>query len=268
MNILDVRDLKIWDIRNDEVLVDGLSFSVRKGTCLALVGESGSGKSMTVKSVNRIHAPWIITEGEIRYNGTDLLLLSEKKMREIRGKSIFVIFQDAMSSFDPSMRIGKYVTEIITSILGADPGTAHDIMQKSMKKVMLSNPEEILLKYPHQLSGGMLQRMVIAMALTVKPELIIADEPTTGLDTITQFEVVEEMRRLLDECGNSMIFISHDLGVVKKLADDVVIMRNGRMVEKGAKEDVFLHPAYPYTAALVNTRKALGENYRRLMREE
>ena len=265
-NILEVKDLKIWDIRNDEVIVENVSFNVERGKCLAIVGESGSGKSMSIKSVNKIHEPWIITEGSILLDGKEIINIPESEMSDIRGKKVFVIFQDAMSSFDPSMKIKNYVTEIVTVNKNIDKNEAYTKMISSMEKVSLKNPEEIMTKYPHQLSGGMLQRIIIALALTLESELIIADEPTTALDTITQYEVVDEFKRLVDEQGISMIFISHDLGVVKKLADHIVVMRKGEVVEKGSKKEIFEHPSSEYTEYLVNTRKALGDNYRKFMR--
>ena len=267
MSILEVEDLKIWDIRNDETIVNHVSFRVEKGKCLALAGESGSGKSMTVKSINRIQAPWIITEGSIRFNGMELTELSEKSMRRIRGKGIFVIFQDAMRSFDPTQKIGSYTAEILTAKLSVGKKEALRRLRDAMENVSLREPEEILMKYPHQLSGGMLQRIIIAMAFVLEPELIIADEPTTGLDTIIQYEVVNEFRRLMDTGRHSMIFISHDLGVIRKLADDVAVMRGGDILEKGPLEQIFTDPKTEYTANLIRTRKKMGDHYRKLMGE-
>ena len=265
MKVLEVKDLKIWDIRDDSVIVENVSFEVEKGKCLAIVGESGSGKSMSVKSVNRIHEPWIITEGSIRYKDRDILSLSEKEMNDLRGKSVFVIFQDSMSSFDPSMKIGRYVGEILCRNLNIRSDEAKAKMISNMKKVSLKDPEEVLSKYPHQLSGGMLQRIIISIALSLEPELLIADEPTTALDTITQYEVVDEFKKLVDENNISMIFISHDLGVVKKLADDIVVMRCGHVMERGSAKDIFENSKDEYTRFLVETRKALGDNYKRLI---
>ena len=265
MNILDVKYLKIWDIRDDETIVEGVSFTVPKGKCVAVVGESGSGKSMTIKSVSKIHEPWIITEGDIIFDDKSIIDYTEKEMNTLRGTKIFIIFQEAMSSFDPSMKIKAYVCEILSTNLKITRDEAYDKMLESMKKVSLKNPEEIMTKFPHQLSGGMLQRIIIAIALSLEPELIIADEPTTALDTITQYEVVDEFRRLVTENGISMIFISHDLGVVRKLADEIVVMRKGKVVEKGTSEEIFSSPKSEYTKYLIGTRKALGDNYRNLM---
>ena len=264
-NLLTVRNLKVWDDRDQEIIVRDVSFSVPEHSCLAIVGESGSGKSMTVKAISSIHKAWIRCSGEVLFKDQDILLTKEREMTGPRGKSIFMIFQDGMSAFDPSGTIGATMREILCANLPLSPKQAEEAAVTAMKKVLLREPEELLRKYPHQLSGGMLQRIMIALALALEPSLIIADEPTTALDTITQYEVIEEFIRLRRETGTAMIFISHDLGIVRKIADYVVVMKDGQFVEEGPAEEIFCHPREEYTRFLVGTRRLLGENYRRLL---
>lgn len=265
MSLLSVKNLKVWDDRDGEVIVEDVSFEVPEHSCLAIVGESGSGKSMTVKAISSIHKSWIRCGGEVLFRGQDILQTHEREMTGIRGKSIFMIFQDGMSAFDPSGTIGATMREILCANLPITPAQAEAAALAAMHKVLLRDPEELLRKYPHQLSGGMLQRIMISLALALEPELIIADEPTTALDTITQFEVIDEFISLRQEIGTAMIFISHDLGVVRKIADYVVVMKDGKFVEEGPTEEIFNSPQEEYTKFLVGTRRLLGENYRRLL---
>lgn len=262
-----ISNLKIWDDRDDDVIIKDLSFEVKKNSCLAIVGESGSGKSMTVKGITGIHKPWIECTGCITFGGENLLELCQENMQKIRGQKIFMIFQDGMTAFDPSCMIRVGLRETLAEKLNLKKEAADQCMISAMKRVMLNNPEEILQKYPHQLSGGMLQRIMIALALALEPELIIADEPTTALDTITQYEVVDQFIKLRKEMGTTMIFISHDLGVVRRIADDVLVMKDGEKVEEGPIEEIFTNPQHPYTQYLVNTRAALGTNFKRIMEE-
>ena len=263
-NIIDVKNLRVWDNRDGEVLVDGVSFYIPEGKCLAIVGESGSGKSMTVKAISGIHKRWIETSGSIDYMGYNLLELKGEKYRQLRGSDIYMIFQDGMSAFDPSVTLIKTMREIYMENRQCTKAEADKVIYESARKVRLRDPEKLLDKYPHQLSGGMLQRIMIAMALALNPRIIIADEPTTALDTITQYEIVNEFLRLKEEYGNTMIFISHDLGLARKLADYIVVMQNGKLVEEGLTEEIFGGAKMEYTRYLIDTRKALGDNYRRL----
>lgn len=266
IKIIKIQDLKIFDKRNREIIVDKLSFNVKQKTCLAIVGESGSGKSMTVKTINKTHRPWIEYTGEILFDGRDILKMSKNQLRNVRGKDIFMIFQDAMSAFDPSTRIGNSCIEILTENIKTDKKSYKDLLINSMEKVLLKDPDEILKKYPHQLSGGMLQRVIISLALVLKPKLIIVDEPTTALDTISQYEVVDQFKKLQKELNTTMIFISHDLGVVRNLADYVVLMKDGHKVEEAPTEDIFNNPQSNYAKHLIGTRKILAKNFNELMR--
>ncbi len=267
-NMLEINNLCAEDIRNGEVILKSISFNVEAKKCIAIVGESGSGKSMTVKSITGLHKPWIKTDGQILLKGENILQKNEKELQQIRGKEIFMIFQDGMSAFDPSLTIEKIFVEILMENGVASKEEAKIMMLEGLRKVRLKDPENIAKKYPHQLSGGMLQRVMIAIAITLQPKIIIADEPTTALDIITQFEIVKEFIRLKEEYHNTMIFISHDLGVVRKLADYVILLKDGEKVEEGDTEKIFTAPESDYAKYLIGLRTAIGVRYKELMGEE
>ena len=265
MALISVEDLKLKDMRNGQEIVKGISFEVQEGRCLAIVGESGSGKSMTCRTFMGLHKPWIRQEGLVLFKGKDIRSFSKKEFRKLCGKEMAMIMQDGMSAFDPSDRIQSHFRETLREHFGYDVEKSDQMMITCMEKVMLSEPDKVLQKYPHQLSGGMLQRCMIALALALQPELIIADEPTTALDTITQYEVLRQFWALKNELGNAMIFISHDLGIVRSIADDLLVMREGTIVERGRAEDVFSHPQHEYTRYLINAKKGMNEKFNRIM---
>ncbi|NQX57985.1 staphylopine uptake ABC transporter ATP-binding protein CntD [Paenibacillus qinlingensis] len=267
MNLLEVEQLKIWDANTNEIIVSNNSFHLKQGSCLAIVGESGSGKSLTCRAIMKLNKPWIHQSGEIRFKGEDILALSEKKMSKIRGKHIGMIVQNGMRAFDPSSVVGVHLRETIAQHFDWNKKEMEEKIIHAMESVMLKNPIEILNKYPFELSGGMLQRMMIALALVLEPEIIIADEPTTALDTISQFEVVEQLRRMRDRTGCSMILISHDLGIVKKIADEVLVMKEGAVMERGSTQTLFAEAQHPYTQYLVSTRLALSSHFKKIMEE-
>ncbi|SFE65464.1 nickel transport system ATP-binding protein [Peptostreptococcaceae bacterium pGA-8] len=263
--ILIVDGLTVEYIKTGEKVVDDLSFSLKEHHCLAIVGESGSGKSMTVKCINQMLPSNFKNKGEIFYKGLNLMQLSKSDMKKIRGSEIFMIFQDAMSAFDPSLSIEKSCLQILEENTDKSEKDLLLILQESLKKVNLKNPDLTIKKYPHQLSGGMLQRIIIALAFALKPSLIIADEPTTALDTITQFEIIEEFIKLKENLNTSIVFISHDLGVVKKIADDVILLKNGVLVEQGAANQMLSAPKSEYGKYLIGNRHKMGEKYFELM---
>jgi nickel transport system ATP-binding protein len=265
MNLLEVRNLTICDRRNGEVLVKDVDFELQANTCLGIVGESGSGKSVTCKALIGLCNPWLEAAGTVRFAGVDLLAVSENALRQIRAKRICMILQDAMTVFDPLYTIGDQMLETLAETLGYKKPQARAITLTALEKLCIHDPAGVIRKYPHQLSGGMLQRCMIALALAVKPDIVIADEPTTALDSINQAEVVAEFQRLRDMTGAAVIFISHDLGVVQKLAQQVLVMQNGRRVEYGAAEQVFTNPQHEYTRYLVETRIALTQSFRDAM---
>ncbi|MGO4348594.1 ABC transporter ATP-binding protein [Paenibacillus sp. MCAF9] len=267
MNVLAVKNLKVWDMKTDHVIIHNSSFELKQGSCLAIVGESGSGKSVTSRSIMGLNKAWLRQSGEIVFKGEHLNHLSEHEMRKKRGKQLCMIMQNGMSAFDPSCVIGIHLKETLYEHFGWSTNEIVEKMNKAMASVMLNNPIEMMNKYPHQLSGGMLQRVMIVLAIVLEPDIIIADEPTTGLDTISQFEVIEQFMQLRERMGCSMIFISHDLGVVKKMADDVLVMKDGEIVEQGSIRAVFSEPVHEYTKYLLSTRMALSNHFKLIMGE-
>ena len=253
--ILTVDNLKTsFMTSNGEVqAVRGVSFSVKKGEILGIVGESGSGKSVTSMSILRLLADTArIKEGKIVFDGTDLLGLSKKELRQIRGEKISMIFQDPMSSLNPLIPVGKQVAEMIRE---HHPGRSKEEIKKEVlalfEKVRIPEPERRYKCYPHEFSGGMRQRVMIAMALANKPELLIADEPTTALDVTIQDQILKQLRELEKEYGTSIIFITHDLGVVAELCDRVIVMYGGLVMEEASIFDIFEQPKHPYTMGLL-----------------
>jgi nickel transport system ATP-binding protein len=265
MNILEVKNLKIWDVNTGKVIIYNSSFKLKKGSCLAIVGESGSGKSVTCRSIMRLNISSLRQSGDILFKGDNLNSLSEKEMRKKRGKNLCMILQNGMSAFDPSCVIGVHLKETLTVHFDWSKKVMEEKIKNAMESVMLENPIEIMNKYPHQLSGGMLQRLMIALAIVLKPDIIIADEPTTALDTISQFEVIEQFVKLRERMGCSIIFISHDLGVVRKIADDVLVMKDGEIIERGTTQTIFSKAEHEYTKHLVSTRLALSNNFKKIM---
>ncbi|MFN2748276.1 MULTISPECIES: staphylopine uptake ABC transporter ATP-binding protein CntD [Bacillus] len=265
MNILEVKHLKVWDVHSGHVIVHNSSFELKKGSCLAIVGESGSGKSVTCRALMRLNKASLRQSGDILLKGENLHHISEKEMRKKRGKNLCMILQNGMSAFDPSCVIGVHIRETLSEHFGLSRNEIEQKMIRAMESVMLKNPTELMNKYPHQLSGGMLQRVMIALAFALEPDMIIADEPTTALDTISQFEVVEQFIQLREKMGCSMIFVSHDLGVVKKIADDVLVMKNGDIIERGSTPSIFSEAQHEYTKYLVSARLSLSENFNKIM---
>lgn len=265
MCLLDIRNLSVTDTRNGLPIIRDLHFSVEADTCLGIVGESGSGKSLTAKAILGLTSPWLEVTGEILYNGTNLLHESNKTLRSIRGQKICMILQDAMSSFHPLYTIGSHMIETIRENLGTPKKEAVRMSLEALEKMCIHSPEQVMKKYPHQLSGGMLQRCMIAIALTMKPDIIIADESTTALDSINQGEVVKEFKRLRELTGTSIIFISHDLGVVQQLADKLLVMRSGEGVEYGVAAEVFREPKHSFTKYLIDTRVSLAKPFQQSM---
>ncbi|TWK72080.1 Oligopeptide transport ATP-binding protein OppD [Bacillus paralicheniformis] len=213
----------------------------------------------------RLNRACLRQTGDILFKGEKLNHLSEKEMRKKRGRNLCMILQNGMSAFDPSCVIGVHLKETLAEHFGLRKNEIERKMIQAMESVKLKNPTEMMNKYPHQLSGGMLQRIMIALAFALEPDIIIADEPTTALDTISQFEVVEQFIQLRNRMGCSIIFVSHDLGVVKKIADEVLVMKNGEIVERGSTQTIFSEAKHDYTKYLVSTRLALSDNFNKIM---
>ncbi len=255
MSLLDVKDLRTYFHMEDGVAraVDGVSFHVERGEVLGIVGESGCGKSVTSLSImGLVDAPGRIEEGSsIRFDGRELTSLSEKEMRQIRGNDIAMIFQEPMTSLNPVFPVGNQIVEALRlhRNLGRKDARARAI--EMLELVGIPVPERRVDEYPHQLSGGMRQRVMIAMALANEPDLLIADEPTTALDVTIQAQILELLLELRREMGMGVMLITHDLGVVAEVCDRVVVMYAGQVVEEGPVEDIFRQPAHPYTQGLL-----------------
>jgi peptide/nickel transport system ATP-binding protein len=253
---LDVKDLIVQFPTEDGVVsaVDGVDFSVAKGKTLAIVGESGSGKSVTSQAimglVNRKSAS---VTGEVRLDGEELISARPEQVRSLRGKRMAMIFQDPLSSLHPFYTIGKQLVEAIDVHQDVSKSAAMQQARDMLDRVGIPNPERRLKDYPHNLSGGMRQRVMIAMALLNSPELLIADEPTTALDVTVQAQIIDLLRDLQKEFGTAIILITHDLGVVADMADDVVVMYGGRVVERGGIDDIYYRPEMPYTWGLLGS---------------
>ena len=256
-NILQVKDLEIsFNTYGGEVqAVRSVSFDLRRGETLAIVGESGSGKSVTAKSIMRLlpEANSIIKGGEAVFEGQNLLSLSEKQMQGIRGSKIAMVFQDPMTSLDPTMRIGRQITESLKKHLGMTGSRAKERAVELLEMVGIPNAEDRVRQYPHQFSGGMRQRVVIAIALACDPQILIADEPTTALDVTIQAQILELLRDLQERIGTSVILITHDLGVVAQTAHRVAVMYAGKVVETGTVREIFYNPQMPYTWGLISS---------------
>ena len=267
---LEVRDLQTYFFTRAGVVkaVDGVSFSVGRGKVMGLVGESGSGKSVTGFSIiGLVDPPGRIAGGSILFQGRDLAKLSEEEMRDLRGNRIAMIFQDPMMTLNPVLRIDTQMIETVLAHKKVSTEEARQRARDTLGMVGIPSPDERLKAYPHQFSGGMRQRVAIAIALLHEPQLIIADEPTTALDVTIQGQILAEVQKLCANTGTSMIWITHDLSVVAGLADDIAVMYAGRIVEKGAVGEVLDKPLHPYTHGLIGSvpsRNKRGEALRQI----
>ena len=261
--LLEVKDLQIAFATSRGLLkaVHGLSFAIETGETVAIVGESGSGKSVTALSLLRL-LPESDTQirGEIIFNGRDLLNASESAMRAIRGGQIGMIFQEPMSSLNPVMRVGRQIAETVSFHKSASATPANTRALQLLRQVGIPAPEQVMREYPHRLSGGMRQRVMIAMALACDPALLIADEPTTSLDVTVQAQILDLMRQLRSRFGSAIILITHDMGVVAEHAQRVIIMYAGRKVEEASVRDIFARPLHPYTKALLAVIPRIGSS--------
>ncbi|MEM8702776.1 MAG: ABC transporter ATP-binding protein [Pseudomonadota bacterium] len=269
--VLEVSGLKTHFFTHAGVVkaVDGVDFSVNKGEVMGLVGESGSGKSITGFSIlGLIDPPGRIVEGEIRFNGENIADASEETLKSIRGNRISMIFQDPMMTLNPVLRIDSQMMEAILAHETVSKREAWERCRDALGLVGIPSPEERLKSYPHQLSGGMRQRVSIAIAFLNKPDLIIADEPTTALDVTIQAQIIHEAQKLTRQTGTAMIWITHDLAVVAGLADRISVMYAGRIVEQGRTDDVIDHPLHPYTVGLLGSVPTANKRGERLFQIE
>ena len=255
--ILTVRDLKTYFQTEDGVVkaVDGITFNLKKGETIGIVGESGSGKSVTNLSIMRLipEPPGKIVGGDVIFDGVDVLSLPIEEVRKIRGKRIAMIFQDPMTSLNPFLKISTQLMEITRLHLGYSKDQAYEHAIKMLKTVGIPAAEKRVDNYPHEFSGGMRQRVMIAMALSCEPELLIADEPTTALDVTIQAQILELIKNLKDEFGTSVILITHDLGVVAGMTEKIIVMYAGKVFESAPTDELFATPANPYTKGLLKS---------------
>lgn len=258
--ILSIENLRIhFETFGGEVqAIRGVNLKLQKGETLALVGESGSGKSVTAKSVMKLLSNnAVVKEGSIIFKGENILEKSERDMQSIRGKEIAMVFQDPMTSLDPTMKIGKQITEVIIKHEKVSKEEANKRAEELLELVGIPNAKERMKQYPHQFSGGQRQRIVIAIALACNPDVLIADEPTTALDVTIQAQILELLKELQQQFQMAIIFITHDLGVVANVADRVAVMYAGKVVEVGTAEEVFYNPQHPYTWGLLRSMPTL-----------
>ena len=262
-NILTVKDLKTYFYTASGIAkaVDGVSFNIAKGETMGLVGESGSGKSVTSSSIIRLLPPRTgkIVGGSIGFEGKDVLALSKKELNDFRGKDIAVIFQDPMTSLDPVFKIGKQMTEMIMAHQNVTKDEAWKMAVEALSKVGIPEPEKRMNSYPYELSGGMCQRVIIAMAVCCKPKLIIADEPTTALDVTVQAQVLELLKELQRDMDTAILLITHNLGVVWEMCDKVMVMYAGNTVEFTDTKTLYSNPRHPYTWGLLDSMPKLSD---------
>lgn len=257
-NLLEIKNLKVsfFTDNGETPAVDGVSLTVKKGTTLGIVGESGSGKSVTALTAMRLGAGKVMN-GSINFNGKNLLDISDEEMRKIRGKEIAMIFQEPMTSLNPVFTIGNQIIEAVKLHLKLNKSKSKERAIELLKLVGIPRPEQIVNEYPHQLSGGMRQRVMIAMAMACNPSLLIADEPTTALDVTIQAQILDLMRDLKANHDTAIIMITHDLGVVAETCDYVCVMYGGKVVEEGSIEEIFNNPKHPYTQGLLKSVPSL-----------
>ena len=265
--ILKVENLNVTlqHRRVSKKLVEDVSFEVRPGECLGILGESGSGKSMTVKSVLGLLDKNFQISGSAIFDGQDLLKETKEELRRLRGSRITMVLQNPMTCFDPLYRIGNQMAETFATHTSWN---AQEIRSRCLEipdQMRIRNSEEVLEKYPHQLSGGMLQRIMIGIAMALQPELLIADEPTTAIDAITQYEILEEFIRIKKQKNTAMLFITHDLGAISKVADRILVMNSGHVVDSGSFDHILKHADDPYTRMLVEKRSAVMHRYRQIL---
>ena len=265
--ILKVENLNVT-LRHRRVskkLVEDVSFEVHPGECLGILGESGSGKSMTVKSVLGLLDNNFQVSGSAIFDGQDLLKETKEELRRLRGSRITMVLQNPMTCFDPLYRIGNQMAETIATHTSWNVQEIRSRCLEILDQMRIRNGEEVLEKYPHQLSGGMLQRIMIGIAMALQPELLIADEPTTAIDAITQYEILEEFIRIKKQKNTAMLFITHDLGAISKVADRILVMNSGHVVDSGSFDHILKHADDPYTRMLVEKRSAVMHRYRQIL---
>ena len=246
-------------------LVKGVSFSVKQGECLGILGESGSGKSMSIKAAMGLLDKNFVVSGSAKFQGDELGGKNAEQLRRLRGGQVGIVLQNPMTCFDPLYRIGNQIAETFAAHQKWDAGEIKERSIEMLDKMQIRNPEEALEKYPHQLSGGMLQRIMIGIAMSMEPSLLIADEPTTAIDAITQFDILNEFAVIKQKHKTAMIFISHDLNAVSQIADKIVVLNQGTVVDQGDFHHIIHHAADPYTRRLIEKRTDVMRKYRQAL---
>ena len=246
-------------------LVKGVSFSVKQGECLGILGESGSGKSMSIKAAMGLLDKNFVVSGSAKFQGDELVGKNAEQLRRLRGGQVGIVLQNLMTCFDPLYRIGNQIAETFAAHQKWDAGEIKERSIEMLDKMQIRNPEEALEKYPHQLSGGMLQRIMIGIAMSMEPSLLIADEPTTAIDAITQFDILNEFAVIKQKHKTAMIFISHDLNAVSQIADKIVVLNQGTVVDQGDFHHIIHHAADPYTRLLIEKRTDVMRKYRQAL---
>ena len=246
-------------------LVKGVSFSVKQGECLGILGESGSGKSMSIKAAMGLLDKNFVVSGSAKFQGDELVGKNAEQLRRLRGGQVGIVLQNPMTCFDPLYRIGNQIAETFAAHQKWDDGEIKERSIEMLDKMQIRNPEEALEKYPHQLSGGMLQRIMIGIAMSMEPSLLIADEPTTAIDDITQFDILNEFAAIKQKHKTAMIFISHDLNAVSQIADKIVVLNQGTVVDQGDFHHIIHHAADPYTRLLIEKRTDVMRKYRQAL---
>ena len=261
--IIKVEDLKVtfFTPAGQVKAVNGISYELKRGEVLGIVGESGSGKSVAVNALMRLTPhPGRVVGGKMYFKGRDIMKMSKKEIRSIRGKDISMIFQDPMTSLNPVLRIGYQIMEALTLHTDMTKEQVREHAIEMLRMVGINNPDQRLVQYPHEFSGGMRQRVMIAMSLACSPEVLIADEPTTALDVTIQAQIMDIIKELRTKTNSAIILITHDMGLVSDVCDNVIVMYGGRIVEKGVIDDIFYRPAHPYTIGLIRCLPRLDDD--------
>lgn len=265
--MLQVTGLSIYHRLQKSPIVSNVSFTLEDSQSLGIIGESGSGKTLICKAILGVLSADFRVEGDIVFNGKRLQQLSDKEWQQIRGTGMTMIMQDAISAFNPLLAMKQQFEDTFVEKLGLTPQQAYDKACEVLHLVKIKSPDDVLLKYPHQLSGGMLQRCMIAMAIALEPYVIFADEPTTALDAISQQRVITQLKALHDLVQTSLIFVSHDLTTVQQLCDMVLVLKDGKCVEQGELHQIFNHPKHAYTQYLVRTNLDISKEWQMLQQE-
>lgn len=265
--ILDVKNLHITfeQPKVSKQILEDVSFSVKAGKCLGILGESGSGKSMTTKAILGLLNRDFQISGSATFEGNDLLQMADGELRTLRGSAIGMILQNPMTCFDPLYKIGNQIYETFDAhgIFPRDQYKAEAI--KILEKMRIHDPEGVLQKFPHQLSGGMLQRVMIGIAMSMNPRLLICDEPTTAIDSITQYEIIKEFQRIKAESNVGMLFITHDVSVISHIADEVIVLNKGKLVDRGPFSEILKNPKDAYTKLLIEKKLAVADHYKSVL---